>query len=297
MESNLTAQGVCKSFGKKAVLRDINLTFEPGKIYGLLGRNGAGKTTLMSALSAQMPVSGGAVRLGDAPVWENARALREICFVREGIYKHLASMRVREYIKMAQVYRPAWDKDYADRLLKEFGIEGKQRLARLSKGEQSAVNICVALACRAPYTFLDEPVAGLDVAAREKFYALLLDDYAETQRTFVISTHIIDEAAKLFENLIVLQQGQVQYAGSCEGYTALYSMVSGMDTAVDALCEGLTVVHTDTLAHNKTVCVRASQRVLREMDAAAHCRIEPAELQKVFVYTTQDAADEKAGQS
>ena len=73
----------------------------------------------------------------------------------------------------------------------------------------SMVTITAALASRAPVTILDEPAAGLDVVMRECFYRLLLDDYAETNRTFVISTHIIEEAAGVFERVIVLDEGRV----------------------------------------------------------------------------------------
>ena len=78
----MRAQGVCKSFGKKAVLRELELTLEPGKIYGLLGRNGAGKTTLLSILTAQLAPERGSVTYGGEPVWENQAALDHLCFPR-----------------------------------------------------------------------------------------------------------------------------------------------------------------------------------------------------------------------
>ena len=92
---------------------------------------------------------------------------------------------------------PRWDEEYARRLLKEFGVEEKKRVSQLSKGQLSMVTILIALASNAPITILDEPVAGLDVVARERFYQLLLEDYARTGRTFIISTHIIEEALSL----------------------------------------------------------------------------------------------------
>ena len=79
--------------------------------------------------------------------------------------------------------------------MKQFQLDPKKRINKLSKGMLSMVTIIVALASKADFTILDEPVAGLDVIAREKFYHLLLEEYENTDRTFVVSTHIIEEAA------------------------------------------------------------------------------------------------------
>ena len=101
---------------------------------------------------------------------------------------------------------PYWDKEMAQYLIKEFGIDVKKRIGKLSKGMLSMVTIIVALASKAEFTFLDEPVAGLDVVAREKFYELLVEEFSQTGRTFVVSTHIIEEAADVLE--------EVHYCGS-----------------------------------------------------------------------------------
>ena len=191
----LCAKGLKKNYGSQQVLRDLDLTIEPGHIYGLIGRNGAGKTTLLSILTGQNTKNGGEVTYGGEPVWENPRALGDLCFARElNPSSEVAALKVEEYLLAAKLFCPRWDTAYADALLKKFGLDTKKRISKLSKGQMSMVTITAALASRAPVTILDEPAAGLDVVMRERFYRLLLDDYAETGRTFVISTHIIEEA-------------------------------------------------------------------------------------------------------
>ena len=96
-------------------------------------------------------------------------------------------------------FYPHWDKEMAESLVQKFHLDIKQKLGKISKGMLSMVTIITAMASKAPFTFLDEPVAGLDVIAREQFYQLLLDEYTETGRTFVVSTHIIEEASDIFE--------------------------------------------------------------------------------------------------
>ena len=184
-----------KNYKAKEVLQGVNLTLEKGKIYGLIGRNGAGKTTLLSILSAQNPVSSGQLLLDGEPIWENAEALSHIYFAREIITSansNSGGLKVKEYLNMAASYLPHWDKEMAERLVKLFHLEPKQRLIKLSKGMVSMLGAVTALASKADFTFLDEPVSGLDVVAREQFYQLLLEEFTETGRTFVISTHIID---------------------------------------------------------------------------------------------------------
>lgn len=97
----------------------------------------------------------------------------------------------------------------ADELIEKFELNTKQRINKMSKGMLSMVTIIVALASKADFTFLDEPVAGLDVVMREYFYHKLMEEYTETGRTFVISTHIIEEAADLMEEVIMIKDGSL----------------------------------------------------------------------------------------
>ena len=109
---SLVAAGVCKSYGKKEVLHNVDLTLEPGRIYGLIGRNGAGKTTLLGILTAQNTLDAGSVRYGGEPVWENPAALADICFSRElsaGAGGSGAnSLKVKDYRRAAWRCRRWW---------------------------------------------------------------------------------------------------------------------------------------------------------------------------------------------
>ena len=209
---SLTINQVSKVYGKKVALNQLSLELEDGKIYGLIGRNGAGKTTLLSIASAQNAATDGEVLLDGKKVWENEEALKDICFSREIATTATDSRntsKVCEYLRIASILYPNWNAELADELITEFGLDRKMRMNKLSKGMQSMVTIIVALASGARFTFLDEPVTGLDVVAREYFYKVLLDEYAKGERTFVISTHIIEEAANVFEEVIFIHEGKV----------------------------------------------------------------------------------------
>ena len=280
----LSARTLCKSYGQKQVLKNLDLDLEPGTIYGLVGRNGSGKTTLLSILTAQNTWDSGTVTYGGAPVWENQAALDHLCFARELTQRLVTdqnAVKVKHYLRSAAIFYPGWDEDYARRLLEAFHLDPGQKLFRLSKGEMSMVTILVALASRADLTFLDEPTAGLDVVMREKFYRLLLDDFAQTGRTFIVSTHIIEEAASVFEQVIILDQGRILENAPTDELIDQFRYVSGREDEVDMVCAGLEVLSVHQMGRHKTAAVRGDPEKLAALSGDVD--VAPMNLQNVFV--------------
>lgn len=275
---------ICKNVGKKykekVVLQDVNLELEHGKIYGLIGRNGAGKTTLLSMITAQNPVSEGAVLLGDTPVWENGDILGHMCFSRE-LNPQTNAMKVKEYLKIAAMYYPKWDQNYADQLIADFELDVKQSIVKLSKGMVSMVSIIVALASKAEYTFLDEPVAGLDVVARDFFYRKLIEEYTETGRTFVISTHIIDEASDVFEEVIVVNNHTIMMKENTQELLDRAYHLSGPAELIDQVTQELECYHAEKMGRSKgvTVLLGEGQKLPMNSDIS----VQQVTLQNLFV--------------
>ena len=291
----LICEHITKQYKDKLALNDISLTLEQGKIYGLIGRNGAGKTTLLSVLTAQNPATSGSVTLDDMAVWENRSALEHLCFSRElnvSAESGLGSMKVKEYLRTASIYYRDWDSAMAERLVDLFELPVKKRMSKLSKGMLSMVTIIVAMASKAAFTFLDEPVAGLDVVAREQFYKLLIEEYTETGRTFVISTHIIEEAADVLEEVIVLHEGQILLVEDTQALLERVRYVSGKAEEVDAAVAGLEAHHPETLGRSKgvTVFLHPGQQVDESRDVS----VQMVNLQKAFVALCGEEARHEA---
>lgn len=281
----LKAQGLCKSYKNKQVLHNLDLTIQPGTIYGLIGRNGAGKTTLLGILTAQNTKDSGQVTYDGQDVWENQRALNDICFSRElqsTMFYGRNNLKIKHYLKSAAIYYPNWDAAYAQRLLEEFKLDPKKKIYQLSKGQLSMVTITIALASGSPITILDEPAAGLDVVMRERFYQLLLEDFARTNRTFLVSTHIIEEAASVFERVIILDEGRILEDAPTEELVDQFRYISGREDEVDRVCAGLEVLSVHQMGRHKTAAVRGSGVKLEEA-RRADVDIAPMNLQNVFV--------------
>lgn len=284
MSNELVCKNVYKNYKKTEVLKGLDLQLEKGKIYGLIGRNGAGKTTLLSLMAGQNPVTSGEITLDGQKVWENQEMMDRICFSRElnpTTNFSISELKVKEYLKMASIYMPNWDKEFAEELLKTFELDANKKLNKLSKGMLSMVTITVALASKAEFTFMDEPVAGVDVVMREQFYRILLDEFAESGRTFVISTHIIEEAADVFEEVIMLDKGKILLKENAVELLDRARHVSGVAEAVDKVMEGRETYRPEKLGRSKGVTVLLKQGETLESDA--EISVQPMSLQQVFV--------------
>ena len=281
---NLVCKGLCKNYKDVQALKDVDLELERGRIYGLIGRNGAGKTTLLSLLSGQAPATAGEITLDGEKVWEHQKQLDQICFSRElnvSATSGVGAMKIRDYLKAARFYFPGWNAELETQLVSEFGIPVKKALSKVNKGMQSMVTITVALCSGCAYTFLDEPVGGLDVIARERFYQLLLDEFSNSGRTFLISTHIIEEAASVFEQVIIVDKGRILLKEDTDALVGSARQVSGYAETVDAVTAGLEQHHVQSFGRSKSVVVFLSDG--RELPAGYDVDIQGVSLQQVFV--------------
>lgn len=288
----LSGKNIVKKYGKDTVLKNVDIDIETGKIYGLIGRNGAGKTTLLSILTAQNPATEGTVTLDGKPVWENEESLSHICYSREIPQVTMFgpnTMKVKDYLKTAKAFYKYWDEAYAKELVELFHLDPKKKVSKLSKGMLSSLTIIIALASKADITILDEPVAGLDVVAREQFYKLVIDEYASTGRTFIISTHIIEEAASLFEKVIIIDDGQVVLQENTEELLSRAYRVSGEDVLVDKATEGFKIYHPESIGRNKVVTVLADES---NVDFGEDVQVEPVALQNLFYAMCVDGRKE-----
>ena len=257
---------------------------EPGSVTGLLGRNGAGKTTLMRIVAGHEFASAGTVTvLGARPV-ENEQVLRQMVFVRED--QAYPDFRVRHVVQAASWFYPNWSHELAGALLDEFNLPLNRKVRKLSRGMRSAVGIVIGLAARADVTLFDEPYAGLDPVSRQLFYDRLLADYAEHPRTVLLSTHLIDEAAGLFERVVVIDRGRVVLDAAADDLRGAATSVSGPAIAVAEFTAGRPVWDRRRIASQESAVVAVALDETDQARAAAlHLHLEPLTLQQLVVRT------------
>jgi ABC-2 type transport system ATP-binding protein len=282
MTPAISVTGLTRRYRDHTALDDVSLTVGTGTITGLLGRNGAGKTTLLRILAGQEFPSAGAARVLGAPPAENEDVLRRLVFVRED--QAYPDIKVGQALRAASWFCPNWDSALASSLLDDFQVRTSTLVKYLSRGQRSALGITIGLAARAEVTLFDEPYAGLDAVARKIFYDRLLADFAEFPRTVLLSTHLIDEAAALFEGVVVIDKGRVVLDAAADVLRGVATRVSGPSLAVDALAAGRPVWERRRLGSQESVVmVGPLSPDDREQARSSGLDLTPLSLQQIVV--------------
>ena len=279
-------RGVTVRYGRTVAVDDVTLDLPTGKIYGLLGRNGSGKTSLLSALASFRRPATGTVRVDGADAFENPAVMRHTCFIRDTLDSN-ESDKVRALMCFAGWLRPTWDADYAAKLLDLFEINPRKRASSLSRGQKSAVGVVLGLASRAPLTILDETYLGMDAVARAAFYRELLEDYLAHPRTIILSTHLIEEVADLFERVIIIDRGKVLLHEETDELRGRGVTVTGPAAAVGEFVAGHTVLGEQSLGGVRAVTLdwRPSPAD-RQRGETAGLTFGPVGVQDLFIHLT-----------
>lgn len=222
------------------VLSDLNFTIPTGpEILGLIGANGAGKTTLLRVIAGQLAFSGECL-VGSASPFDNQHHMDHT--ILTGIDSPFpGDWRVKHIFKAGGYRWVTWDQDAAETLALRFGVGVDKRYRELSRGQRSAVGIIVALASGCSLVLLDEPYLGLDVSKRGEFYRVLTE-YAEIgDRTFIISTHHLNEISALLDRVMLIDAGRVVLNGVIDDLMELVLEITGTTEAVDRLISQLGV--------------------------------------------------------
>ncbi|MGK5678802.1 ABC transporter ATP-binding protein [Actinoplanes sp. URMC 104] len=233
-------------YGSTLAVDDVSLELPAGKIYGLLGRNGSGKTSLLSVLASYRKPSSGTVLVDGEPAFENPRTMRRTCFIRDTLDLN-DSDRVATVLDVADRLRPTWDAAYAAKLLGLFELDTRKRVSALSRGQRSMLGVTLGLASRAPLTILDESYLGMDAVARTLFYRELLADYLAHPRTIILSTHLIEEVAELFERVVIMDRGRILLHDETDALRGRGVTVTGPVSLVTEFAAGHTVLGEQTL--------------------------------------------------
>ncbi|KUO50860.1 MAG: hypothetical protein APF76_01385 [Desulfitibacter sp. BRH_c19] len=292
MKSAIEVNNLTKKFGTTTALANINLSFDGNKIYGLLGRNGAGKTTLLHLLAAQLLPSNGSISIRGESLYENNNALSQICYI--GLFlnnnKYIKTFKVKDFLKSAAMFFPNWDEKLAKQLTELFSLDIKKPYRNLSTGMLSMVSIIISLASRAPITLLDEPYSGLDASARQEFYDVLAEDFGRHPRTIVFSTHLIDEASNLFEDVIILHQGKIVLHEPMETLEESSLIVFGDKDELESRLGNKRVIHRELFGHRASYALfdKISEQ---EKTAWTHAGLElrSLTLQQLFVHLTANS--------
>lgn len=278
----IEVKNVSKRFAETEALSQVSLRFEENKIYGLLGRNGAGKSTLLNIIANRIFADSGEVLINGMPAEENDRA-QSLLYLMSEQTLYPEKMKIRDVFKWTQNFYPGFDPGYAQNLAARFGLDTKKRVKALSTGYSSIFKIIVALSAGTPYILLDEPVLGLDAGHRELFYKVLIEKYSTNPCTVILSTHLIEEAAGVIEDIVIIKEGKIIQNQSCEALLSKGYTISGKAASVDDFIRGKEIIGTDSLGGLKTAYILGS---VPQGEIPEDLELSRLDLQKLFVQLT-----------
>jgi ABC-2 type transport system ATP-binding protein len=206
----VTTHRLSMRYGRQTALTDVDLRVPDGAVYVLIGENGAGKSTAMKVLlNLERPDSGRAEVFGLDTAADGPRVRAQIGYIPERPEPSHGWMTCGRLIQHVAVHYPAWDRAYAEHLIRSFGVRLERKVGTLSKGELRRLQFVLALAHRPPLLLFDEPTDGLDPVARKRTLAQLADHLADTQTTILIATHHVQEVEGLVDHIGVLREGRL----------------------------------------------------------------------------------------
>ena len=212
MQAVLNCQSLTKNFGAKTALDHFTAQFYGGRITGLLGPNGSGKTTLIKLAAGLLTPTDGSVTIGgSAP---DAHTKAHVAYLPDRMCLP-NNLRVREAIVFFADFYADFSREKASALLSELHIQPDDRIGAMSKGTREKLQLALVMSRAADLYLLDEPIGGVDPAARDRILDTIIRNYRE-EAALVISTHLIGDIEPVLDDVIMIQNGKPVLAGNVE---------------------------------------------------------------------------------
>lgn len=212
MNPILKCVGLTKSYGGFRALEQLDLEIAPGRIVGLLGPNGSGKSTLIKLANGLLSPTAGQILIdGKAPGVET-KAM--VSYLPERTYLN-NWMKITDAMDYFEDFYPDFRRDRAEQMIESLGIDRKKTLGAMSKGTREKVQLILVMSRAAKLYLLDEPIGGVDPAARDYILNTILNNY-EPDSTIVISTHLISDIEKILDEVVFIQNGHLVLQSSVD---------------------------------------------------------------------------------
>ncbi len=208
MQAVIQAANVSKSYGKEKVLDNIHLSIPRGKVVGLIGPNGAGKTSLLRGILGLAPVDGELQVLGMNPKHDREKMIERVSFIADTavLPNWMTAAQLIDYVA---AMHPRFSKEKCLSFLQSTKVGLDKKIGKLSKGMMVQLHLSVIMSIDSELLILDEPTLGLDILYRKQFYAQLLNDFHDADKTIVITTHQVEEIEEVLTDLIFIKEGKI----------------------------------------------------------------------------------------
>lgn len=294
METTLviSTKNLCKTYGDKAALKNINLNINDPQLIGLIGTNGSGKTTLMKLLAGILDKTSGSIKIfGEEPM-DNLKVLERIVYTYHNLPLR-GEESLKNHLKSYQAMYPNFDINFALKLMNLFNLTPKSKYKNLSQGMMSLFNFICGLSTRADLTMMDEPILGMDVTVRKSAYEILLRDYIEHPRTIIVSSHIFNELEDILSEIIIINKGEILLHDNIDNIRDSAYRVDGAEGSLNTFTENKEILYKSNSPLHSFMIIKEAITEKVELAAKSHgltlSRIRPEEL---YVYLAGNTYEE-----
>lgn len=202
-----------KRYRSTQALRGIDLTFEPGRVSGVLGENGSGKSTLFRILAGVTRPTRGSVLIDGENVGVETRRMSAYLPEIDSFYTW---MSIEEQLKFIGSFHPGWNAAKARELTHFMGLDSSARIGELSKGQRARLKFIVAFSWPSRLVLMDEPLGGIDPPSRTRILRAMMQEFRAEEQTILISTHLVNEIEEFVDDVVFLHDGEIALQGNAD---------------------------------------------------------------------------------
>jgi ABC-2 type transport system ATP-binding protein len=208
----LQVKNISKSFDNKKIIDNVSFDIESGKIVGLLGKNGCGKTTIIKMINDLLTIDDGEILIDGQKIGPQTKEI--IAYLPERTYLE-PDHTIAQIFTMFEEFYKSFDRQKAEKLLKDFELDINSKLSKMSKGMKEKVQLILVMSRKAKLYILDEPLSGIDPATRDYILKTILSNF-EHGASMIITTHLVSDVEKILDEVIFIDKGKIILSGNAD---------------------------------------------------------------------------------
>lgn len=295
-EYSIQVNQLQKKYGKKQAIRNLDLELHKDQIIGLIGANGSGKTTFFKMCVGLEEITAGNIRILGGDAWKDMTVRSEVIYSMHDL-PVTPMERLKNILRCYEIGFPHFDREFAMKMMDLFELPVKKSCKQLSQGMKSLFHFVCAMASRCQVTLLDEPFIGIDIEKRKMAYEILLRDYMEHPRTFVISSHNLAELEGVLSEMVLIHQGELVFYQDMDQVREMLCCVKGSSEEIQKFAEERSegqIVHRDSGELGDTLVLQGSADSDLAMEARrAGLEVESVAPEDVCVYLTTSGREKQ----
>ena len=290
----IEAKNVSKSFGDILAVDNVSVTIREGSVFGMIGTNGAGKSTFLRMAAGVYRPDNGTITLDDMPVYENPAAKQEFFYISDDQY-FFANTTPRELMRYYSVVYPKFDKERMSKMLAQFNLDEKRKVATFSKGMKKQLSVICGICANTKYLFCDETFDGLDPVMRQAVKSIFAKEIEERGLTPVIASHNLRELEDICDHVGLLHRGGVLLSKDLEDKKVNIHQVQcafKADSNIEEVLQTVDVVKKEIRGSLYTITARGNADDIRNQIQTANpifMELLPLSLEEIFISETEVA--------